>query len=413
MFENIYCYNKVKKEFEELFDWLMNREEYKKLNVVVPKGVILYGPPGSGKTLFMKEIMNNFPNNVYVINGDSEKPMKEVTIAFNKSKEVDFLIILIDELDLLLDHDMHLSRLLQTYMDGLTNYNNTLVIATANILGKINDPLLRRGRFDKHIPLCIPKRDERYDFLKIAFAKRNVNISDDDVNYLSNIMTEVSYAEMISIINDAILRNKSIDITTESIEDSYYISYYGERFEFDKKNNNSKYVAMHEAGHALLAYKHRKYFSFYRATIQMNIRIGGLCKLFEGEEYNSSLEKEIAVIEIKLAGYLANKIIYNYMDSGSSNDLQEAVFLERRLINSLGYKGINRTLRRFEPHVRNETAQSCYKNERICRRELKKAEKRVVKYIKDNKKMLFAIASKLEAKGSITRKEFNEIVKCA
>ena len=170
---------------------------------------------------------------------------------------------------------------------------------------------------------------------------------------------------------------------------------------------------MHEAGHALLAYKHRKYFSFYRATIQMNIRIGGLCKLFEGEEYNSSLEKEIAVIEIKLAGYLANKIIYNYMDSGSSNDLQEAVFLERRLINSLGYKGINRTLRRFEPHVRNETAQSCYKNERICRRELKKAEKRVVKYIKDNKKMLFAIASKLEAKGSITRKEFNEIVKCA
>ena len=411
MFENIYGFNKVKDELITMIDWFINRDEYKKLDVVIPKGIILYGPPGCGKTLFMKEIKNKYGSNVRIVNGDSKRPIEEIGDAFDTSVKIDFEIILIDELDLLLRDDNRLVRKLQTCMDGLNMYDNVLVIATANKLHEINDPLLRPGRFDRTLSLGRPSKNDRYEILKNLLSKKDINLSDMDIKFLTDLVNGSSCADIVALINDSILRNNGKQLSLEMIEKSYNLSFSA--IPFCKGQKMNEYVAMHEAGHALIIYKNKDYYMFYRACIDNEDGSRGKCKVFEVDENDSSLEKEIADIEIKIGGYLANKIVNNYIDSGSGLDLTGAVFHERVLVNSLGYKGINHVLRRYEEHSRNETERTCYKNEVIVRRDLKKIVKRVSIYIRKNKTKLIHISNLLQEKGIVDRFEFEEIMKGA
>ena len=247
MFEKIYGYESQKREIEEVINWFIDRKKYQKEGITVPKGVILHGAPGCGKTLFMKEISEKYADMVVSIDGVSEQLNEEVEKAFESIPE-NGRIVLIDELDLLLDKDSHLTRVLQTKMDGLMSNGNVLVIATANRLHDINDALLRAGRFDRDLKMGHPDLNDKMEILNNSLLKYKVRLQDCDIKYLATIMTNVSCAEIVSIVNDAMLRNNGQTITSVMIEDSYYRSYYGE--EFKKKDNSvAKYIAMHEAGH--------------------------------------------------------------------------------------------------------------------------------------------------------------------
>lgn len=408
MFEKIYGYKNVKEELATMIDWFINRDKYKKMDVVIPKGIILYGPPGCGKTLFMKEIKNRYGKNVYIINGDSQRPIEEIDKAFDASLELDFEIILIDELDLLLRDDHILVRKLQTSMDGLKIYDNVLVIATANRIREINDPLLRPGRFDRSLFLNQPSKKDRHEILKNILDNKNITLSEMDMKFLAELFYGLSCAEILAVINDCILRNSDKKITLEMIEQSFNNT--NEDNEFIEGQRLNKYIATHEAGHALLIYKNKDFFTFYRARVGHGNNIGGFCRSFEIDEDDSSIEKSVAQIEIKLGGYLANKIINHYTDGGSSDDLTRAVYLERCLVNTMGQKGIKYVLRKYDEHARNETEQTCSRNEKIIRRELRRIERRVSKYIRENKEKIIEVANLLQEKGIVDRFEFERIM---
>jgi len=375
---------------------------------VLPKGVILYGPPGCGKTLFMKEIKSMYESNVWVIDGGSERPIEEIDEAFKKSIDMDYEIILIDELNLLLKDERMLVRKLQTCMDGLDTYDNVLIIATANNLSDISEPLLRPGRFDRSLHLSRPSGKDRREILINSLEKNKIAFSDIDLRFLSKLTVGSSCADIIALINDCVLRNKGKDITMEMIEQSYNKSFSDDGF--IKGEISNKYTAMHEAGHALLVNKNKEYFLFYRASIERSDGRGGKCTFFGVDEKNNSMDKKVANIEIGVAGYLANRIIYKHRDAGAIRDLRDAVYDEFCLVNAYGYKGIEHVFRDYNVHERNETERTCYKNEVIARRELQKIVKRVSRYIKSNKKKLIALSSILEEKGVLDRFDLEKIM---
>lgn len=417
MFEKIYGYQKVKEEVERVIDWFVNRDKYKDLNVTIPKGFIFYGFPGCGKTLFLKGIKEKYQSHVVVLDGGDNSDdfdssfdvVKEIDKVFDQASKMDYGIILIDELDLLLDGRKHYIRELQTHMDGIESYDNVMVIAASNSISDFYDSLLRPGRFDRKIKVERPNKKDRHEILRNTFKVKNINISEEDINYLADILDTLTCAEIVAIINDAVLRNFGKNITTELIEESYHNYYYGSHLYEEEDIKEKKFVALHEAGHALLVNKHRNYFNFYKATIKRNGDSRGMCKVYEVDENDQSLLKYVANNEIKLAGYIANKIIYNHMESGASEDLKDAIYNERVLVNSMGYKGIKYTLRQYVEGTRNETDSNCHRNELVTAREIRKLERSVTKYIKSNKELLMELANKLEENGTLSRKEFEEI----
>ena len=403
-FKNIAGYEDVKEELVRILKWYKEEDKTIVNNIDLPKGIIFYGDSGCGKTTLMFEFAEMFNYPIFCIEGKSENLIEEFNNVFSTVKEEKNAVVVINDLDLLVGDNYIVQRLLMQELDSINNKTKIIVLATLNDID-FDAILFRNGRFNRFFEIGTPKNTDIRKILNYYINKFNINLEENDLEYLTNVLTGCSGVDIKCIIEDAYLITNG-NVTAEDIENSWYMIYYKKRFnnqEKDLNGYNYEMVAIHEAGHVLLSYKNKDLINFYRATIQKNNDALGGCKTYPVLNTKYSLETIIAKIEISIAGYLAQKTICNYRDSGAITDLSDAKYYASTLINDLGYKGLK--------YITNIDEDSDYTpNEKIINKLLRKKEKEVTKYIIKNKHKLLLIAEALINHGSINKKELFDIM---
>ncbi len=408
MFENVVGHKKQLSEISNVLNWFDHNKDLLKKGINTPKGMILYGPPGNGKTLIIKDIIENTKANVIVINGDSDNVLNETQKAFEEAKRVGHSIIVIDELDLLLDDDTRLRRILQDNIDGVNANDDLLILAATNNIIDIPDAILRSGRLDKCIRIDYLDSNELLVLLDELMEKYDLRFSDDyDEELLKDLIggTTTSCTDILALVNDFALRYNEKIITMTMVENSLDII----KNDIKKVSDEQFYqVAIHEAGHAVMLNRFNEYFKICQMTIDGP---SGRCNAVEVKEKNFySFPKMIADIKISMSGALATRIILNTGSNGCEKDLQRARNYAYNMFNANGYKGCYLTLPDLGIGRRRETFIKRRKMEKRIESFLKKCENDAMKYIKRNKNKVISLANELMIKKKMNNKEIISIL---
>ena len=368
-----------KKEILNVINWFKRSKELKERGVSIPRGVILFGDPGNGKSLLIKEIIRCVDAPVFVFQGEQTNIVQGIIDVFREARNAGHAIIVIDELDLLINKDRRVTRALQENLDGVESTDDILVLAATNYLRDIPHPLLRNGRLEKLIRIPFPSGEEALALLKKHFKEFNVSLPNDlEDDELALSLTGISCAGVKAVVNDVVLRNGFENITTEMIDDSIYN--ITDRVKDAPEEDNLE-VAIHEAGHAVMAKAFPQYFIINR------LNISGATGEFHAKEVERGFwpyNKVIADIHISMAGNLAQKIICKGGSRGADEDLQHARVLAYNIFTQNGYSSCWETLPTVRQGSRIETQEKRRKMEVKIEKLLKKCEKETVKYIKEH-----------------------------
>ena len=368
-----------KKELLSVIEWFKKSKELKEKGISIPKGIIMYGPPGCGKSLLIKEIIRCVDAPVFVFEGEQDNVVKGIVEMFTKAREIGHAIIVIDELNLLINKDRHIVRALQEHLDGVESSDDILVLTATNDIDEIPDPLLRNGRLDKIIHIPYPKGKEAVALFKKHMREFNIQMPEDlDEEELEVSLHRISCSTVKAIVNDIVLRNGFENITTEQV----YASIYGitNRVKDSTEEDNIE-VAVHEAAHCLMAHAFPKYFTVNRLDIN---GASGVFRAKEVEEYFWPYDKVLADIQICMAGIIGQKVIFGRGSRGVESDLQRARIYAYNIVNLNGYSSCWETLPSTEPGSRTETTIKRRRMERKIERLLRKCEKKTYKYIRAN-----------------------------
>lgn len=366
-----------KKELLNVIKWFKNSNELKAKGVSIPKGVILFGDPGNGKSLLIKEIIRCAEAPVFIFQGEQTNIVQGIVDVFREARQAGHAIIVIDELDLLINRERRVVRALQENLDGVESNDDILVLAATNYLREIPEPLMRNGRLEKLIKIPYPTGEEALELLKIHFKAFNIQLPDDfDNEEMALSLTGISCAGVKSVVNDVVLRNGFENITVEMIDDS--INNITDRVKDSPEEDNME-VAIHEAGHACMAKAFPEYFTINR------LNISGASGQFKAKEVDKSYwpyDKVIAHIKIAYAGNLAQKIICKRGSTGAEYDLQGARIAAYNMITQNGFSSCWETLPQIRPNSRIETQEKRRRMEKKIEKLLKRCEKETTKYIK-------------------------------
>lgn len=391
-----------KKEILSIIEWFRNSKELREKGISIPRGVILFGQPGNGKSLLIKEIIRCCEAPVFVFKGEEENVVGGIVEVFKKARETGHAIIVIDELDLLIDKEKRVTRALQECLDGVESSDDILVLTATNDINEIPDALLRNGRLEKLIRVPYLKGEEAFQLLKKYFNDFNVLLPDDlDEEELSLSLNRITCAGIKAIVNDVILRNGFNDITSEMIDNSIYN--ITDRVKDAPEEDNLE-VAIHEAGHAVVAKSFPKFFMINR------LNISGASGEFHAKEVDKDFwpfEKVIADIKISMAGLLSQKIICGRGTVGSIEDLEHARHKAYRMLNVEGYSSCWETLPPREG--REDTFIKRRKMERKIEALLRRCEKETTIYIKKHKKEINELGKLLFEKKHL---KSSEILAC-
>ncbi len=378
---NVVGHVEQKKELLLVVDWFKRSKELREKGVSIPKGVILFGEPGNGKSLLIKEIIRCTDAPAFVFQGEQTNIVKGIIETFKKAREAKQAIIVIDELDLLIARESRVSRSLQECLDGVESNDDILVLAATNNLDDIPSPLLRHGRLEKLIHIPYPKGSEALELLKKHFKEFNLELPENfDDEEVALSLNGITCAGIKSLVNDIVLRNGFTNITMEMIDNSIYnitdrIKKTTEKYNLD--------VAIHEAGHAVMARAFPQYFLVNR------LNISGSSGSFHAKEVERGFwpyKKIIADIKISMAGVIAQKLICGEGSRGAEDDLQNARIEAYNMINMNGYSSCYETLPTISRDTRSDTQIKRRKMERKIERLLKRCEKETIKYIKANRR---------------------------
>lgn len=369
-----------KKELLSVIDWFKHSKELKAKGVSIPKGVILFGQPGNGKSLMIKEIIRCSEAPVFVFQGEQVNVVEGICETFKKAREAGHAIIVFDELDLLINKERRVVRALQENLDGVESEDDILVLAATNYIREIPDPLLRHGRLEKLIKIPLPTGEEALELLKKHFKEFNLKFPDDfEDEEVALSLNGISCAGVKAVVNDLVLRNGFENITSEMIDNSIYN--ITDRVKDTPEEDNIE-VAIHEAGHAVVAKAFPEYFIINR------LNISGASGQFQAKEVERGFwpyEKVIADIKISMAGILAQKVLCGRGSRGCDDDLQRARMDAYNMLNICGYSSCWETLPQIRPGARTDTIYKRRKMERKIEKLLKKCERETIKYIKQHK----------------------------
>ena len=391
-FSGVIGHKSQKDELTTVLNWFKNYEYWKSKKVSIPKGVLLYGEPGNGKSLIIKEAIKYISLPTFIFKGETIDVCDGLEKTFKKAKEVGHSVVIIDELDLLINKENRATRVLQENLDGVDSRDDIFVIAATNNLWEIPRALLRNGRLEKIINIPNPTGEEAVELLKKHFNDFGVSLpSDINEDELGLTMSSISCAGVKTIANDIVLRNGFENITTEMIIDSIYrITNHVQ----NKQKPQSYAVAVHEAGHAVMVKRFPEFFKLTRLDIKQE---GGLVCAKEVEEDYWPYEKILADIKISMAGVIAQKIVCKTGSSGCETDLQHARKEAWDAINFSGFLTCSDTLPEIRPfsNVRAEPEKKKERNTRLADRLLRKCEKDVFRYLKKNISLIRKIADEL------------------
>lgn len=356
-FSDVAGEDEAKESLTEIVDYLHNPNKYKEVGAAMPKGILLVGPPGTGKTMLAKAVAGEANVPFFSMSGSEFVEMfvgmgaAKVRDLFKQAKEKAPCIVFIDEIDAIGkkregqiggndEREQTLNQLL-TEMDGFEENSGVILLAATNRPESLDPALTRPGRFDRRIPVELPDLKGREEILKVH-AKKIKLANDVDFSKIARMASGASGAELANIINEAALRavrNDRKTVCEADLEESIEVVIAG----YQKKNailsdKEKMIVAYHEIGHALVAAMQSHSAPVQKITIvpRTSGALGYTMQVEEGEHNLMSKEEIENKIATLTGGRAAEEIIFNSITTGASNDIEQATKLARAMITRFG-----------------------------------------------------------------------------
>ena len=438
-FDDVAGEDEAKDNLKEIVDYLHNTKKYTEAGASMPKGILLVGPPGTGKTMLAKAVAGEAGVPFFSMSGSEFVEMfvgmgaAKVRDLFSQAKEKAPCIVFIDEIDAIGkkrdgqiggndEREQTLNQLL-TEMDGFEGNNGVIILAATNRPESLDPALTRPGRFDRRVPVELPDLAGREAILKVHARKIKVG---EDVNFhtIARMASGASGAELANIINEAALRavrNGRVIVTEADLEESIEVVIAG----YQKRNavlsNHEKLVvSYHEIGHALVAALQTHSAPVQKITIIPRTS-GALGYTMQVEQQDKNLmtkeelENKIATLT---GGRAAEEVIFNEITTGASNDIEQATKLARAMITRYGMcEDFDMVAMETvtNQYLGGDTSLSCSADTQ------KEIDKKVVELVKQqhekasgilkaNRKKLDELAQYLYEKETITGDEFMKIL---
>lgn len=349
--------DEAKENLTEIVEYLHNPEKYKEIGASMPKGILLVGPPGTGKTMLAKAVAGEANVPFFSMSGSEFVEMfvgmgaSKVRDLFSQAKEKAPCIVFIDEIDAIGkkrdgqmggndEREQTLNQLL-TEMDGFEGNNGVIILAATNRPESLDPALLRPGRFDRRVPVELPDLKGREEILKVHAKK--IKLADNvDFTKIARMASGASGAELANITNEAALRavrDGRKYATQADLEESIEVVIAG----YQKKNailtdHEKRVVSYHEIGHALVAAKQTNSAPVQKITIvpRTSGALGYTMQVDEGNHYLMTKEEMENKIATYTAGRAAEEVVFGSVTTGASNDIEQATKLARAMITRYG-----------------------------------------------------------------------------
>lgn len=357
-FDDVAGEDEAKENLTEIVDYLHNPKKYEEIGAKMPKGILLVGPPGTGKTMLAKAVAGEANVPFFSMSGSEFVEMfvgmgaSKVRDLFKQAKEKAPCIVFIDEIDAIgKKRDGHLAggndereqtlNQLLTEMDGFEGNTGVVILAATNRPESLDPALTRPGRFDRRVPVELPDLKGREEILKVH-AKKIKTMGNIDYNKVARMASGASGAELANIVNEAALRavrSGRHAASQADLEESIEVVIAG----YQKKNSiltdkEKMVVAYHEIGHALVAAMQDNSAPVQKITIipRTSGALGYTMQVEEGNHYLMSKEEIENKIATFTGGRAAEEIAVGYITTGASNDIEQATKLARAMITRYG-----------------------------------------------------------------------------
>ena len=432
--------DEAKENLQEVVNYLHDPSKYESIGAKMPKGILLVGPPGTGKTMLAKAVAGESNVPFFSISGSEFVEMfvgmgaSKVRDLFKQAKEKAPCIVFIDEIDAIGqkrsggqyggndEREQTLNQLL-TEMDGFEGNTGVIILAATNRPESLDPALTRPGRFDRRVPVELPDLKGREEILKVH-AKKVALAPGIDFTTVARMASGASGAELANIVNEAALRAVRAgrrSVTQSDLEESIEVVIAG----YQKKNSiltdhEKCIVAYHEIGHALVAAKQTHSAPVQKITIipRTSGALGYTMQVDEGNHYlmnKEELENKIATLT---GGRAAEEVVFHSITTGASNDIEQATKLARAMLTRYGMSDefdmvaletVNNQYLGGDTSLACSAQTQCEIDQKVV--ELVKAQHaKAVQILTDNRAKLDELAQYLYQKETITGDEFMEIL---
>ena len=439
-FDDVAGEDEAKESLAEIVDYLHNPQKYTDVGASMPKGVLLVGPPGTGKTMLAKAVAGEANVPFFSMSGSEFVEMfvgmgaSKVRDLFKQAKEKAPCIVFIDEIDAIGkkrdnqlssndEREQTLNQLL-TEMDGFEGNNGVIILAATNRPESLDPALTRPGRFDRRVPVELPDLAGREAILKVH-AKKIKTADDVDFHTIARMASGASGAELANMINEAALRavrNNRTVVTEADLEESIEVVIAG----YQKKNavlsdKEKKTVAYHEIGHALVAAMQTHSAPVQKITIipRTSVALGYTMQVETGDKYLMTKDELANKICTYTGGRAAEEVVFNEITTGASNDIEQATKLARAMITRYGMSDefdmvaletVN------NQYLGGDTSLACSAQtqqeiDKMVVQLVKTQHEKAIGILRSNRKALDALAKYLYEKETITGEEFMEVLK--
>ncbi len=438
-FDDVAGEDEAKENLAEIVDYLHNPKKYTDAGASMPKGLLLVGPPGTGKTMLAKAVAGESGVPFFSISGSEFVEMfvgmgaSKVRDLFKQAKEKAPCIVFIDEIDAIGkkrdgqvggndEREQTLNQLL-TEMDGFEGNNGVIILAATNRPESLDPALTRPGRFDRRVPVELPDLKGREAILKVH-AKKIKPADDVDFHTIARMASGASGAELANIVNEAALRavRQGRTIVHEAdLEESVEVVIAG----YQKKNavlsdQEKKVVAYHEIGHALVAALQSHSAPVQKITIipRTSGALGYTMQVEQGDKYLMTKEEIENKIATFTGGRAAEEVVFNQITTGASNDIEQATKLARAMITRYGMSdefdmvALETVTNQY---LGGDASLACSADtqkeiDRQVTELIKKQHQKAKKLLLDNRDKLDELSNYLYEKETITGEEFMEIL---
>ncbi len=438
-FDDVAGEEEAKENLTEIVEYLHNPEKYREVGANMPKGVLLVGPPGTGKTMLAKAVAGEANVPFFSMSGSEFVEMfvgmgaSKVRDLFKQAKEKAPCIVFIDEIDAIGkkrqgnvmgndEREQTLNQLL-TEMDGFEGNNGVIILAATNQPDALDPALTRPGRFDRRVPVELPDLKGREEILKVHAKK--IKLADNvDFNKIARMASGASGAELANIVNEAALRavrNGRKIVEEADLEESIEVVIAG----YQKKNailtdHEKHIVAYHEIGHALVAAKQTNSAPVQKITIvpRTSGALGYTMQVDEGNHYLMTKDELINKIATLTGGRAAEELIFGSITTGASNDIEQATKLARAMITRYGMSeefdmvALETVTNQY---LGGDASLACSADtqreiDRKVVELVKSQHEKALKILTDNREKLDELAKHLYEKETITGEEFMSIL---
>lgn len=430
-FDDIAGHDEAKKDIEEVLDIAKNKSKYARMNVKPIKGILLYGPPGNGKTMLAKAIAKDCGADFFFVSGSEMIEVyvgvgaKRIRNLFKQARKSKKAVIFIDEIDAVgqkrsngnnSEHVQTINQLL-TLMDGFDSHKyDILVVAATNQLETLDEALLRPGRFDRQIYIGKPSFIGRKEILKVYFDKDKATnkLTDDDFDKMAGLTIDFSGADISNLINEARIiatkKNEEFISLDSVIQARHKILVGNPRADIKLLDDELKRIAYHEVGHTLMILNNSKNNVEQVSITPYGTALGITVQTPDKDNYNYTKQELLNEVYSLLGGRASEQIFLGDISSGASNDIERVYSLMFNLVTRYGMN--DNVFKNIGIDIQNYNLLSDYTKhdiEQEIEKEVNRIYKEVIKFLKSHKVIVERMVVELMKKHTLNKDEILEI----